>query len=176
MSESTNENIEELLQDSEGDSELVKKLRGVIRNQQKSVKEATETAQKVQREQVFRTVGLDPNEGMSKLFYETYNGELSEDAVREAAQGYGLVQTQEQEEESNQNGATAEQLAAQREQEAFNAMNSALGGATPNDGSVDDGQQTQQVFKNAYSKTGNAEEAMAQVFADKLTRKVGVPQ
>lgn len=174
MSESTNENIEELLQDSEGDSELVKKLRGVIRNQQKSVKEATEAAQKVQREQVFRTVGLDPNEGMSKLFYETYNGELSEEAVREAAQGYGLVQAQE--EESSQNEATEEQLAAQREREAFNAMNSALGGATPNDGSVDDGQQTQQVFKDVYSKTGNAEEAMAQVFADKLTRKVGVPQ
>lgn len=174
MSESTNENIEELLQDADGDSDLVKKLRGVIRNQQKAVKEATEAAQKVQREQVFRTVGLNPNEGLSKLFYETYNGELSEEAVREAAQGYGLVKPEEQQEQQEQ--ATAEQLERQREQEAFNAMNSALGGAAPNDGSIDDGQQAQQVFKDVYSKTGNAEEAMAQVFADKLTRKVGVKQ
>jgi hypothetical protein len=35
--------------------------------------------------------GLDPEKGMDKLFFESYGGEITAEAVTEAAKGYGLI-------------------------------------------------------------------------------------
>jgi len=164
--------IDQLLNDQDGDSDLVKKLRRVIRDQKQSVREATEAAETVRRESTFKELGLDPNAGMTKLFYETYKGDLTSEAVREAAQGYGLLQPEGEQVPAGE-GQEPQGNPQSQEQQVFNTMNSAVAGSQPGDGEVDPVQRSQQVFKETYNKTGNSDEAMARVFADKLGTAVG---
>lgn len=44
-----------------------------------------------QLENLMLRAGIDPAEGMNKLFFEGYKGELTNEAVVEAAKGYGLI-------------------------------------------------------------------------------------
>ena len=96
MADSTE--LEELTKESDDDTDLVRNLRKALKGQGRELKElrssAEEALAKVQgfeAEKVFDAVGI-PKDGAGKLFRDTFKGDLDADAVRSAAQEYGLIE------------------------------------------------------------------------------------
>ena len=46
-------------------------------------------------ENLTRKAGIDPDEGLGKLFMDGYHGEMTAEAVHAAAEGYGLLKTEQ---------------------------------------------------------------------------------
>lgn len=55
--------------------------------------DALARAEKAEKELLFHQVGLDPSKGVANLFFTSYTGELTADAVRTAAAQYDLIQS-----------------------------------------------------------------------------------
>lgn len=53
-------------------------------------------AQAAKRELTMMQLGIDPNAGPGKLFAKAYDGELTADAMRAAAEEFGVLATQQQ--------------------------------------------------------------------------------
>lgn len=81
-----------LSEPQDGDSELVRKLRQEIKDRDARLSEKESELTTVTKESIFRAAGLDPNKGQGKLLFKAYDGDLSEDAIKAAAEEYGLIE------------------------------------------------------------------------------------
>lgn len=87
----------------------------VIKDLRAQLKEANarlSTLEPLARESAFKEAGIDVSSGPSKFFAEKYDGELTAEAIREAAEPYGFVSNEEQQQEP----ATAQQVPDEQRQ------------------------------------------------------------
>jgi hypothetical protein len=59
--------------------------------------DAVKELQELKRREAMREAGLDPADKITSLFVKTYDGDLSTDAIKDAAAEYGLVKTEQSE-------------------------------------------------------------------------------
>lgn len=77
----------------------------VIRDLRKQLKEANErlsTLAPLAKESAFEKAGVDLSDPRNKFFVEHYDGDLTPEAIREAAEPYGFVSSGEQQEAEQQ--------------------------------------------------------------------------
>ena len=55
---------------------------------------AVKELQALKRREAIREAGLDPADKMVKLFEKAYDGDVTADAIKEAAEEYGLIKTE----------------------------------------------------------------------------------
>lgn len=91
----------DITEEHEDDTDLVRKLRSVAKDQGKGLKAANQQLEELQakvesyeKSAIFDQVGI-PTEGSGKLFRDTFSGELDEAAVRSAAEEYGVIKPPE---------------------------------------------------------------------------------
>lgn len=110
------------LKDEAGNPVLDKNIREHIRNTERELKESRERAKAAELKAVYLELGVG-DDGVSKLFKDTYSGESTVEAVRTAASQYGdaILKT------SQPSTEELERLAALEAQRRIN-------GATDNNG------------------------------------------
>ena len=173
MSEDTG-NQEDLSQESPEDSDLVKQLRSEIRQRNERLTEAEQRAANLEKVTTFKDLGIDPNKGVGKLFFEAYQGEVTTDAVKAAAEEYELplgeqqAPAQQQDQQASQQGQQKDSQPAAGEAQANSAMDAAAAGATPADGGEDPTVKGHEAFEQTMRTSGNRENAMAAHFGAKM--------
>lgn len=160
------ENNEDLTQDTEGDSDLVKHLRSELRataGLKKTASEAIERAAALEKQATFKELGIDPNEGVGKLFFDSYKGDADAAAIKAEAEKYSIPLGSEGEAETPSTNTPS--LA---EQAAHAAINRAAAGAGTPDVSVDPNKAGWEAHAQTLQATGNPDAAMAAHFGAKL--------
>ena len=82
-----------------------------LRKQAKEGKKAQRELEHLKRDLVFKEAGI-PEEGPGKLFRKAYDGDVSEDAIRAAAQEYGILDAPPNSEPSPQEQQAVQRAAA----------------------------------------------------------------
>lgn len=156
--------------ETEHDTDLVRQLRAELRNQAETRKQAETRAEQAEKRATFQTLGINPNQGVGKLFYEAYKGELTEDAVKAAAQEYELPigPAVTPTDEAPAPTTTTQTVTTPEEQAAHQAMNGAAAGATASTATVDPSKAGWDAYQAALQTTGSGETAMAAHFGAKL--------
>lgn len=172
--EKQTDNDVDLTQESADDSELVKKLRGEIRNRNQELQSEREARMTTQKQATFRELGIDPNKGVGKLFFESYSGDLDAESVKQAAEEYELPigqQQNQQQEQQNQQQAEEDQQREQQKREDVTSnskIDEASAGAEPSDSKTDPTQEGFKAFEETMQTTGSRDNAMAAHFGAKL--------
>lgn len=167
--ENTQEDSNQQANVPEGEeTDLVKHLRDQIKERDQMLSETQKRAVNAEKANAFQSVGIDPNSGVGRLFYENYDGDTTPDAVRQAAEEYQIPLDTDP---AGSGGGT--DAATQQQNEADAAANAAIdraaAGATPADSETTD---PTEVGWNAHGRvmeeTGNREAAMAAHFNAKV--------
>lgn len=120
-----NDDLEALLQESDDDSDLIKKLRGHLKTMSGSVKDATDKAQKAEREALLAKAGVD---SLKPIQREALEGQLTKledvdvDKVRNLASELGFISAESgnnsgEDENGNQQQQQQGQQQTQQQQE-----------------------------------------------------------
>lgn len=83
---------------SEQESDVVRQLREHVKDLEGQVKERDkriETLEPIARDTTFKQAGVDLDDPRTKFFVERYDGELTVEAIREAAEPYGFVSSEQ---------------------------------------------------------------------------------
>jgi hypothetical protein len=164
--------LEELLKESDDDTELVKRLRGLVKAKDAELKTANGELLETKRGTVFSQVGIDPAKGMGKLFAETYKGELTAEAVREAAKEYDLIKETTNAGSREQSRSGDNIGIGNPDVDAFNIGREVSVGSAGNFEGEDPAAFGREVYRETYQKTGNTDEAMAAMFGAKLAATI----
>ena len=133
-----------------------------LRKQTQATKQAEAKAAAKDREVAFLRAGIDPDakEGMVGYFAKGYDGDMTADAIRAAAQAAGVLQAPV---------LTPEQVAAQQQQQADLAASQRMGGAANAAQGYDVEVATRQAMEDAY-KAGGIEALTAVLQAQGIPR------
>lgn len=172
-STATNDDNVDLTQESADDSELVRKLRREIRERNQRIQETEQAKTQLERQSLFKELGIDPSKGMGKLFAQAYDGEMTPEAVKAAAEEYELpLGTQQAQEPSTQDdsGQASESTTSvdPSEQDAHRRADAASAGADPADTREDPTHKGFEAFEETMQTTGSRDQAMASHFSSKL--------
>ena len=158
---------DDLTQPQESDSDLVKRLRQEIKNRDTAIAETSETAAEATKRAAFLEAGLSPSEGPAALLFKSYDGDVTPEAVKAAAEEYGIG-TQPAAPPSTEEKLTEAQreaqAARQAEEAAHQAMDSAAGGDAPDSSPPDITAAGRQAYAETLARTGDNDEAMAKQF------------
>lgn len=175
MANETEENVD-LTQESPEDSDLVKKLRAEIKSRNTELQSEREARLTTQKQATFRELGIDPNKGVGKLFFQSYDGELDSESVKNAAEEYELPMGQQQQtqEQSQQESEQSQQQEQQRREDvnANSKIDTASAGATPADSKTDPTEAGFKAFDETMRSTGSRDNAMAAHFSAKLQESI----
>ena len=169
----TNNDNVDLTQESADDSELVRKLRREIRDRNQRLQETEQAKTEIERTSLFKELGIDPSKGMGKLFAQAYDGEMTTEAVKAAAEEYelplGTQQAQEPGEQSDSSDASESTSSVDpSERDAHRRADAASAGADPADTKEDPTHKGFQAFDETMQTTGSRDQAMASHFSSKL--------
>lgn len=133
-----NPNDNQLLEEREDDSDLVKSLRSQLKETKGQLSELEGTLGQERKQRLLHEVGVDVNQGAGKFFAEKYDGELTTEAIQEAASEYGIPLTGQnlESQEGQQEGQQAQGQQAQQVDPAVAAqrqISQAHVGAVPHD-------------------------------------------
>lgn len=160
----------DLTAEQETDSELVKRLRAEIRERNTLIADREAALTTVQKQNAFRQAGINPDDGIGKLLFQTYEGDFDKTAVIEAAQQYGISPEGSLPEQTNEAEVERErqqQVEAAAHQQIDNAV-----GAPSDKGNADPTSVAQEAFATAMGTTGNTEKASVAYFDAKLAAAV----
>lgn len=161
----------DLTQESPDDSELVRKLRREIKERNQRLQETQQAKTELERTSVFKELGIDPSKGVGKLFAQAYDGEMTPEAVKAAAEEYELpMGTQQQPSTQDDSGQASESTTSvdPNEQDAHRRADAASAGASPADTHEDPTQKGFEAFDQTMQTTGSRDQAMASHFSSKL--------
>lgn len=88
---------EDEAQETKPESSTDRKWVRDLEKRAKAADQAKADADAAKRELAFLKAGIDPETPQGKLFAKAYDGEFTVDAVRKAAEEYGVIQAQEPE-------------------------------------------------------------------------------
>lgn len=152
------------------DDDLVKRLRAEIRARDERLAEAEGRAKTAQKASTFRALGINPDKGVGKLFFNAYEGDLTEDAIKAAATEYEVTIGEPQAPPAETPAPTQQQTPAPDPDAAAHAvMNQASAGAGPSGAtptSPDDAAWA--AYHQTMNTTGNPDDAMANHFMAKF--------
>jgi thioredoxin-like negative regulator of GroEL len=92
------ENLEE--QPERGSRKFVRDLENKVdseRELRKAAEAKAAAGEQAQRELAFVKAGIDTDKGGGKLLFKSYDGEMTADAIRKAAEEYDIIPTSQQE-------------------------------------------------------------------------------
>lgn len=78
-------------QEQENESSVIKELRQQLKDANARLK----TLEPMARQSAFKEAGIDTESGPGKFFAEKYDGDLTAEAIREAAEPYGFVSSEQ---------------------------------------------------------------------------------
>ncbi len=166
-------NTPDLTAESDNDSDLVRQLRSALREEKSGRQELESRLGQVEKRDTFRDLGIDTTKGPGKLFYEFYNGELTPEAVQQAATEYAIpVGTQEQSAEGEQGEQMPPPQTPQTQHPDASGhaeLNTARSGAAQTDALPDDRERAQERYTEAVNAGRTNEDAMATYFGERLT-------
>lgn len=165
----------DLTQARDDDSELVQNLRATLRGVLDERDQERASRMKVEKRSAFKDLGIDPDKGVGKLFYENYDGELTVDAVKATAKEYGVLDAAAPQPDATQQTTSTEQPTQQQgsqpdpQQQAHSAIDAAVNqGGNPEVVSSDPEAKAWEAHREVMSKTGSRDQAMAAHFGAKL--------
>lgn len=164
-------NDDELIQDQDDDTDLVKQLRAQLREKNSQLAETSQTAEQAAREAAFLKAGVDTNDGLGKFFFEKYDGEINPEVIAQQFEALGganaapdpgqPAQSQQPEGQVQQQVSAEEQAALQRQAAAGTA------GAPPQPKSPKE--QAQEAYQQAKDEFRSPEDARALYFQTLVT-------
>ena len=120
----TDETQDELTYDSDGNAVLNPRIREQLRSQEKQLAEMKKQVRTSELNAIYSELGI-PNSGLAKLFRDGYQGDVSLDAVRNAASEYdGLIPSANSTQTSQEPDRQAELDAIRRVNGATDPTNS----------------------------------------------------
>lgn len=158
-------------QDQANDDDLVRRLRAEIRKRDERIEEVTWENSELAKATVFTKLGLDTSKGVGKLFFQAYEGDLTEDAIKAAGAEYDITFGEDAAATAattTQETTTPATPPANADAAAHAAMNQASAGASANGEGQTLDDKAWSSYHETMSKTGNAEAAMANHFQTKF--------
>lgn len=173
MPEEEQVDLDELTQENDGDDELVRTLRSRLREEAAGRKAAEADKAKAAKEAAFIKLGIDTSKGAGKLFYESYDGELTAEAVKATAESYELsFESQEQPtteatSESNEEG----EVVSEEERAAHEQIQQATSGAPASEKTkVDPFKEVADVAAEADAQGATFEDRFAKAFQTRVSQ------
>jgi hypothetical protein len=165
------ENIDQLITEQEGDTDLVRHLRKVIREKNSELTTTRSQLVTTTKESAFKGLGIDTSKGTGKLLFERYDGEATPEKVTEFAKEYGVDITPPAPGASS-TPAPGEQQQPHPDAAAARAIDGATQDPSPGTGEVDPAEEAKKAFNNTMASTGNLEMAQAAFFEASLAASI----
>lgn len=147
---------------TDDDSSLVQQLRKEIAARDKALAEERSERIVAQKDSLFQKAGLDPTNGIGRLLYETYDGDLTLEALQAKTKEYGIDVT------SPTAPATTPEETRSDQSEAHQKIDQSTDNQKAADSMSDPDAKARVAYEETFSATGDNETAMAAFFNAKL--------